>query len=208
MHLLSSPPRRRFSSRIRLRSHPWEWFCKALNYWDDFQRSTSFYLVLELVSSFSSRSYPSVRNCTIIVVWIWVPIWLKKPEHGATPSTSSSENVMTINFFITPYDEQKWHYISGLVSTVCYFWCVKHPARRHTKKSRTYPRRCQDSGPPMRRFTAAAAGVAVRYCCCCCGLGTRTNTRTVCLWPLGGGYTYHVEGLPSEQALTSTVSQW
>ena len=39
-------------------------FCKALNYWDVFLGDILFYLVLEFVSSFSSRSYPPVRKCT------------------------------------------------------------------------------------------------------------------------------------------------
>ena len=38
--------------------------CKASNYWDVFLGDISFYLVLEFVSSFSSRSYPPVRKCT------------------------------------------------------------------------------------------------------------------------------------------------
>ena len=34
------------------------------NYWDVFLGDISFYLVVEFVLSFSSRSYPSVRKCT------------------------------------------------------------------------------------------------------------------------------------------------
>ena len=39
-------------------------FCKALNYWDVFLGDISFYLVLEVFSSFSSRSYPPVQKRT------------------------------------------------------------------------------------------------------------------------------------------------
>ena len=48
---------------------------------------------------------------------------------------------------------------------LCYCCCVKHPAHRNSK-SRVYPLRCQDSGPPTRSYTVAAAGVAVQCCCC------------------------------------------
>ena len=78
------------------------------------------------------------------------------------------------------------HYISGqsdIYRVTVLLLCVKHHAHRNSK-SRVYPLRCQDSRPPTRSYTAAAAGVAVR-CCCCCGLGTRTHTRTV---PLTSGW--------------------
>ena len=51
-------------TRCRLRSHTWGWLCKALNYWDVSLENISFHLVLEFVSSFSSRSYPPARKCT------------------------------------------------------------------------------------------------------------------------------------------------
>ena len=54
---------------------------------------------------------------------------------------------------------------------------MKHPAHSNSK-SRVYPLRCHDSGPPTRSYTAAGTGVAVR-CCCCCGLGTLMHTRDV-----------------------------
>ena len=41
--------------------------CKALNYLHVFLGDISFYLVSEFVSSFSSRSYPSVRKCTVCI---------------------------------------------------------------------------------------------------------------------------------------------
>jgi len=80
---------------------------------------------------------------------------------------------------------------------LCYCCCVKHPAHRNSK-SRVYPLRCQDSRPPTRSYTAAAAGVAVR-CCCCCGLGTRTHTRTV---PLTSGWRVYIprRGTHAQQA--------
>ena len=59
------PPRvRGVPSEAALRVRAWGCFCKAFNYWDVFIGNISFYLVLEFVSSFSSRSYPSVRKCT------------------------------------------------------------------------------------------------------------------------------------------------
>ena len=67
--------------------------------------------------------------------------------------------------------------ISTVLLYCCSMLCVKHHAHRNSK-IRVYPLRCQDSRPPTRSYTAAAAGVAVR-CCCCCGLGTRTHTRIV-----------------------------
>ena len=70
-----------------------------------------------------------------------------------------------------------------VVSTVL----LLHPAHSNSK-SRVYPLRCQDSGPPTRSYTAAAAGVTVR-CCCCCGLGTRTHTRTV---PMTSGWRVYI----------------
>ena len=75
------------------------------------------------------------------------------------------------------------HFRTEWYLLLCYCCCVKHPAHRNSN-SRVYPLRCQDSRPPTRSYTAAAAGVAVRYCCCC-GLGTRTHTRTV---PLTSGW--------------------
>ena len=115
---------------------------------------------------------------------------------------SLAVNMMNKNCIIFP---------DRVISTVFLLLCVNHHAHRNSN-SRVYPLRCQDSGPPTRSYTAAAAGVAVR-CCCCCGLGTRTHARTV---PLNSGWrvhTYHVEGhnkqprLRSKQALTSTVPQ-
>ena len=75
-------------------------------------------------------------------------------------------------------------------TTLCYCCCVKHPAHRNSK-SRVYPLRCQDTGPPTRSYTAAAGSGVADQCSCYnsrCGLGTRT--QELCLWPLGGGYTY------------------
>ena len=37
---------------------------QGINYWDVFLGDISFYLVLDFVWSFSSRSYPPVRKCT------------------------------------------------------------------------------------------------------------------------------------------------
>ena len=74
-----------------------------------------------------------------------------------------------------------------VISTLLLLLCVKHHAHRNSK-SRVYPLRCQDSGPPTPSYTAAAGGVAVR-CWCCCGLGTRTHTRTV---PLTSGWRVYI----------------
>ena len=96
-----------------------------------------------------------------------------------------------------------------VVSTVCCF-CVKHPAHRHSK-SRVYPLRCQDSGPPTRSYTAAAAG----WCCSPVVLlmwFRHTHAHKNCasdLWMRGIQNTSKdAPGtLRSKQALTSTISQ-
>ena len=74
-----------------------------------------------------------------------------------------------------------------VISKLLLLLCVKHHAHRNSK-SRVYPLRCQDSGPPTRSYTAVAAGVPVR-CCCCCGLGTPTHTRAV---PLTSGWRVYI----------------
>ena len=161
-----------------------------------------FHLVF---STFSSRSYPPVR---------------KRADHcGMNMSTNIALKNRTRCYSFDQYvrkcnDSLVFNMMAKkiiifpdrVVSTACY---CQHPAHRNSK-SRVYPLRCQDSLPPTRSYTAAAAGVAVR-CCCCCGLGTRMRTRTV---PLTSGWRVykqprrgHTSRLRSKQALTSTVSQ-
>ena len=138
-------------------------------------------MVLEVFSSFSSRSYPPVR---------------KRTDHcGMNMSTNIALKTRTRCYSFDQYVRKcndslvvntmakKSFFFRTEWYLLCYCCCVKHPAHRNSK-SRVYPLRCQDSRPPTRSYTAAAAGVAVR-CCCCCGLGTRTHTRTV---PLTSGW--------------------
>ena len=144
-------------------------------------------MVLEFVSSFSSRSYPPVRKCTDYCgMNMSTNMALKTRTRcysfdQSVPKCSDrlAFNMMDKNCILFP---------DGVVSTVLLLLCVEHHAHRNSK-SRVYPLRCQDSGPPTRSYTAAAAaGVAVRSCCSC-GLGTRTHTRTV---PLTSGWRVHI----------------
>ena len=135
-------------------------------------------MVLKFVSSFSSRSYSPVRKCTDYCdMNMTTNMALKTRTRCYSFDQSvrkcndrSGINMINDNRIIFPKTE--WYLL-------CYCCRVKHPAHRNSK-SRVYPLRCLDSGPPTRSYTAAAGGLAVR-CCCCCGLGTRTHTRTVSL---------------------------
>ena len=158
----------------------------------------SFYLVLEFVSSFSSRSYPPVRKCTDYCGMNMSTNMAFKPRtrcYSFNQALRKSTGSLVLNMIykncITFPDK--------VISTVLLLLCVKLPAHRNSK-SRVYPLRCQDSRPPTRSYTAAAAGggVAVR-CCCCCGLGTRTHTRTV---PLTSGWRVYIprRGTHAQQA--------
>ena len=170
--------------QTRLWSHTWGWLCKALNYWDVFLGDISFHLVLELFSSFSSRSYPPVRNCTDYCgMNMSTNIALKTrtrcysfDQYVRKCNDSLVVNMMNKNAL---YFRTEWYLL-------CYCCCVKHLAHRNSK-SRVYPLQCQDLGPPTWSYTAAA-GVAVR-CCCCCGLNTRTHTRTV---PMTSGWRVYI----------------
>ena len=54
-----------------------------------FLGESSFYLVLECVLSFSSRSYPFVRKLLTVSVLIYVPTWSYKFEQSATAAYHS-----------------------------------------------------------------------------------------------------------------------
>ena len=76
---------------------PGDDFCKALIFWDVFLGNISFYLVLEFISSFSSRSHPPVRKCTDYFGMNMTTNMASKPEHGgATSSTNTCGNVMNV----------------------------------------------------------------------------------------------------------------
>ena len=128
-------------------------------------------MVLDFVSSFSSRSYPPVRKCTDYCSMNMSTNMALKTRTRCYPFDQSLRkcnrslvvNMMNKNCIILP---------DRVISTVLLLLCVKHHAHRNSK-SRVY------SGPPTRSYNAAA-GVAIR-CCCYCGLGTRTHTRTVLL---------------------------
>ena len=143
-------------------------------------------MVLCFFSSFSSRSHPPVRKCTDYCgMNMSTNIALKTRTRCYSfdqyvRKCNDSLFVNTMMAKIALYFRTEWYLL-------CYCCCVKHPAHRNSK-SRVYPLRCQDSGPPTRSYTAAAACVAVR-CCCCCGFGTRTHTRTV---PLTSGWRVYI----------------
>ena len=128
-------------------------------------------MVLEFVSSFSSRSDPPVRKCTDYCgmnMSTNMAFKIRTRCYSFDQSFRKCDgslvvNTMNKNYIVLP---------DRVISTAMFLLqCVKHLAHRNSK-SRVY------SGPPTRSYTAAAAGVAVR-CCCCCGLGTRTHTKTV-----------------------------
>ena len=143
-----------------------------------FHRGYSFYLVLEFVSSFSSRSYPPVRKCTDYCGQNMSTNMALKPRTRCYSfdqslrecNVSLAVNMMNKNCVIFPN--------RVICAAVLLLLCVKHHAHSNSK-SGVYPLRCQDSGPPTRSYTAAAAGVAVR-CCCCCGCA-RARTQELCL---------------------------
>ena len=142
-------------------------------------------MVLEFFSSFSSRSYPPVRKCTDYCgmnMSTNMALKILTRCYSFDQSVRKCNDSLVLNMMtkMAIYFRTEWYLL-------CYCCCVKHPARRNSK-SRVYPLRCQDSGPPTRNYTAAAPGVAVR-CCCCCGLGTRTHTRTV---PLTSGWRVYI----------------
>ena len=165
---------------------PGDDFVRHHIFWDVFLGDISFYLVLEFVSSFSSRSYPPVRKRTDYChmnMSTNMALKIRTRCYSFDQSVRKCDdrlvvNMMNKNYIIFP---------NSVVSTVLLLLCVKHHAHRNSK-SKVYPLRCQDSGPPTRSYTAAAASAAVR-CCCCCGLGTRTHTRTV---PLTSGWRVYI----------------
>ena len=133
---------------------------------------------------FKQRSYPSVRKCTD---YCGVNMTTNMSLKTRTRCYSFDQSVRKCNDrLVHMMNKAALHSRTECVYCV-YCCCVKHPAHRNSK-SRVYPLRCQDSGPPMRSYTAVAAGVAVR-CCCCCGLGTRMHTRTV---PLTSGWRVYI----------------
>ena len=105
-----------------------------------------FYLVFEVFSSFSSRSYPPVR---------------KRTDHcGMNMSTKFALKTRTRYFSFDQYvrkcddslvvnmmAKKTFHFRTEWYLLVCYCCCVKHPAHRNSKR-RVYPLQCQDSGPP------------------------------------------------------------
>ena len=161
-------------------------------------------MFIEVLSSFSSLSYPPVRECTNCCgmnISTTIALQTRTRCHSFDQYVRKCNDSLVLNTMTKKsfFFRTEWYLL-------CYCCCVKHPAHRNSK-SRVYPLRCQDSRPPTRSYTAAAAGVAVR-CCCCCGLGTRTHTRTV---PLTSGWRVYKQPRRgthcSKQTLTSTVSQ-
>ena len=121
----------------------------ALIYWDVFLGDISFYLVLEVCSSFSSRSYPPVRkrsdHCGVNMITniaLKTRTWCYSfGQYVRKCNDSLVVNMMAKKSF---FFRTEWYLL-------CYCCCVKHPAHRNSK-SRVYPMRCQDS----------------RCCCCWC----------------------------------------
>ena len=149
-------------------------------------------MVLEFFSSFSSRSDPPVRKCTNYCgMHMSTNMALKTRSRCYSFDQyvrKCDESLVNMMAKKSLYFRTEWYLL------LCYCCRVKHPAHRNSK-SRVYPLRCQDSRPPTRSYTAAAADVAVR-CCCCCGLGTRTHTRTV---PLTSGWRVYIPRIRTHQ---------
>ena len=150
-----------------------------------FPRDNSFYLVLEFVSTFSSRLYTHGRKFTD---YCGINMSTNMALKNRTRCYSFDQYVRKCNdsLVVDMINKNCNLFPDRMVSSVLLLLCVKHHAH-HNSKSRVYPMRCQDSGPPTRSYTAAA-GIAVQ-CCCCCGLGTRTHTRTV---PLTSGWRVYI----------------
>ena len=152
-------------------------------------------MVLEFVSSFSSRSYPPLRKCTDYCgmnMSTNMALKTRTRRYSFDQPVRKCNDRLVVTIMIKNYAQ---YYISG--QSGCYNCCVKHPAHRNSK-SRVYPLRCQDSGPPTRSYTDAAAGVEFEVrCCCCYVLGTRTHTRTM---PLNSGWRGYIPRRGTHQA--------
>ena len=139
-------------------------------------------MVLEIFSSFSSRSYPPVRKCTDCCgmnMSTNIALKTRTRFYSFDQCLRKCNNSLVVNMMAKKslYFRTGWYLL-------CYCCSEKHPAHRNSK-SRVYPLRCQDSRTPTRSYTAAAA-VVVR-CCCCCGLGTHTHTV-----PLTSGWRVYI----------------
>ena len=163
-------------------------------------------MVLEFFWSFSIRSYPPVRKCANhcgMNMSTNIAFKTRTRCYSFDRNVRKCNDSLVVNILATNSE----YFRTGLY-LLCYCCCVRYPAYRNSKSS-VYPLWCQDSGPPTRSYTAAAAGVADQCCCynSCCGLGPRTHE--LCLWVEGIHTTSRdtPSRLRSNQALTSTVSQ-
>ena len=96
---------------------------------DVFLGDISFFIVLELVSSFSSRSYPSVRKCTDHCGMNMTTYMVLKARTRCYPFDQSVRkcNYRIVHKKMALYFRTEWYLL-------CYFCCVKHPAHRNSKR--------------------------------------------------------------------------
>ena len=116
---------------------------------DVFLGDISFNLVLEFFCSFSSRSSPPFRkfadhcgmNKSINIAFKTRTRCYSFDQKVRKCNDSSVVNIIANNSV----------YFRTELYLLCYCCCVRHPTHRNSK-SRVYPLRCQDSGPPGTPF--------------------------------------------------------
>ena len=175
-----------------------------------FLSDISSYLVLEFVSSFSSRSYPPVRKCTDYCGQNMSTNMALKPRTRCY-SFDQSLRECNVSLAVNMMNKNCTIFPDRVITTVLLLLCET-----------SCPPQQQEQGLP-----AAVPGLwttdAKPHCCwwwCCCPVLLllwfgHTHAYKNCaseLW-VEGIHTYHVEGhtkqprLRSKHALTSTVSQ-
>ena len=102
-------------------------------------------LVLEVFSSFSSRSCPPVRKRTDhcgMNMSTNIVLKTRTRRDSFDQYVRKCDDSLVVNMMAKEslYFPTEWYLL-------CYCCCVKHPAHRNSK-SRVYPLQCQDSGPP------------------------------------------------------------
>ena len=124
------------------------------NYWDVFLGDISFYLVLEFVSRFSSRSYPPVRKCTDYC--------------GMNMSTNTAVTTRT-RFYFFDHSLRECNVCSSI--NAMSKKCIISPDR---VVSTVLLLLCETSCPPQQQEQGLPAAVpghattdAKLHCCCC-----------------------------------------
>ena len=178
LRVLSRPCDRRrplyVPETTRLRSHTWGWFCNALNYWDVFLGDISFYLVIEFVSSFSSRSYPTVRKCTD---YCGMNMSTNMALKTRTRCYSFDQSVPKCNggVVVKMMNKKRIIFPSRVICTVLLLLCVKHHAHRNINTRRevlysnihTYIQHPIDGHNPVISYPP----VVQQYCRCVTAVG-------------------------------------